>query len=839
MREGRLFIFRRALLAIFTIGVFVTSASAAVNETVLHAFDPNPGGLHPYSGLISDTAGNLYGTTAVGGTYNVGAVFELSPRQGGGWTQKVLHSFNNNGSDGYLPYASLIFDAAGNLYGTTAGGGTGSECTGSPGCGTVFELSPGHGGSWTETVLYSFDMGHGAWPFAGLIFDAHGNLYGTTVGGGAYWQGTVFELSPGHGGSWTETVLYSFAGGADGEALYDGLIFDTAGNLYGTTYYGGGSTACLGGCGTVFKLTPTGGGNYTEAPIYRFQGSRDGEYPNSGVIMDSGGNLYGTTQYGGTGSECSGYDRWHGGCGTVFELSPGHGGSWTESVLYSFSNNGSDGTYPLAGLVLDANGDLYGTTQYGGTGSKCSGGCGTVFELKPRSGGGWTEMVLHSFNNNGSDGSNPYAGLTFDTAGNLYGTTWMGGSGSECVSGCGTVFELSPRQGGGWTEALLYSFNLNGTEGCEPYAGLVFDGAGNLYGATYRSGTYGHGTVFELSHGSGGWTETVLHNFNLVEGAYPNPGLIVDGSGNLYGTTHGGGAHGYGTVFEFKPGSGGGWTETVLHNFNWEGSDGAYPCAGLVFDRAGNLYGTTMQGGTHGYGTVFELSPGQGGSWTETVLYNFNNNGSDGTYPGAGLVFDANGNLYGTTNVGGAHHYGTVFELSPGQGGWTEALLHSFNNDGIDGIYPVTGVIVDAHGNLYGTTVYGGMRLSYELCRYGCGTVFELSPNGSGGWTENVLHSFNNNGTDGADPYAALILDAHGNLYGTTNVGGAHDYGTVFELSPGQGGWTEAVLYSFNDDGIDGIYPMAGVIVDAHGNLYGTTELGGAYTYGTVFEVSP
>jgi uncharacterized repeat protein (TIGR03803 family) len=417
MRGKRLSIGLRAALAIFTVTLLVTSTWAATpwNEKVLHSFNGTDGASP--NGLIFDAAGNLYGTTFQGSTYGDGTVFELTPTGGGGWTEKVLHNFSGYPGDGSRPLADLIFDAAGNLYGTTEEGGT----YGLPfGSGTVFEVTPQAGGGWTETVLYAFcsqDCNDGGGPEAGLIFDAAGNLYGTTVGGGTYRGGAVFELTPTAGGGWTEQVLHSFGNGADGAELYAGLIFDAAGNLYGTTQYGG-----TYGCGTVFQLTPTGGGGWTELVLLNFNGT-DGFEPEAGLIFDAAGNLYGTTYQGG------GY-----GVGTVFELTPTAGGGWTETVLHSFNyNNSTDGAYPQAGLIFDAAGNLYGTTAGGGTYGR-----GAVFELTPTADGGWTQQVLHSFGN-GTDGFEPEAGLIFDAAGNLYGTTHQGGG-----YGVGTVFELTP-----------------------------------------------------------------------------------------------------------------------------------------------------------------------------------------------------------------------------------------------------------------------------------------------------------------------------------------------------------------------------------------------------------
>jgi uncharacterized repeat protein (TIGR03803 family) len=391
-----------------------------------------------------------------------------------------------------------------------------------------------------------------------------------------------------------------------------------------------------------------------------------------------------------------------------------------------------------------------------------------------------SDITLHSFaGTNSNDGANPGAsGLTFDSAGNLYGTTQQGGT-----SNYGTAFKLSPASGGGYTETVLYSFT-GGNDGGSPVASsLIFDGAGNLYGETFSSAD-GAGTVFKLSPASGGgYTETVLYNFTGgSDGEDPYGGLILDSAGNLYGTTVLGGTSGYGTVFELSPASGGGYTETVLHSFTG-GSDGLYPYGILIFDSTGNLYGTTIQGGPAGDGTVFELSPTSGGGYTEAVLYSFTG-GSDGAVSTAGLILDSAGNLYGTTGNGGTSGYGTVFELSPAAGGgYTETVLYSFTGRSD----PYAGLIFDSAGNLYGTTIQGGTD--------NIGTVFKLSPASGGGYTETVLHSFTY-GSDGAYPYAGLIFDSAGNLYGTAQQGGPSGVGTAFEIVTGI---TVPAKYSFGN----------------------------------------
>jgi len=375
----------------------------------------------------------------------------------------------------------------------------------------------------------------------------------------------------------------------------------------------------------------------------------DGSAPVGGVIFDSAGNLYGTTA--GGGNSCFGGV----GCGTVFELSP-KGGAWTETVLYRF-NSGTDGAYPLAGMIFDRAGNLYGTTEFDGTY-----GCGAVFELSPTGGGNWAEKVLYNFANSATDGCAPQAGLILDAAGNLYGTTTFGGN-LSCYTyraGCGTVFELIPQTGGIWTEKVLHFFT--GKDGAEPYyAGVVFDGAGNLYGTTFAGGSRGFGTVFELTPKSHGhWVEKVLHTFNLgKDGVQPWSGLCIDAAGNLYGTTYAGGSSGYGTIFEVSP-HGKNWTEKVIHAFSNNGTDGYQPEGNsLILDRAGNLYGTTTWGGA--VGAAFELTPGKSGPWTETILGTFNT--TNGSNPMSGLIFDAAGNLYGTTVGGGTGNGGTVFEI--------------------------------------------------------------------------------------------------------------------------------------------------------------------------------
>jgi uncharacterized repeat protein (TIGR03803 family) len=403
-------------------------ASAADTYKVLHYFVRSNGG-NPDSGVTFDSSGNLYGVTEDGGAQNDGTIFEVTPETDGSWTEKVLYSFcpTTGCSDATDPWGNLRIDSSGNLYGAASGGGDYSN-------GTVFELSPGPDGTWTEKTLYAFcATGYcpdGSTPTTALLADAAGNLYGTTEAGGANGGGTVFQLTAGGNGAWTEKVLYSFcsiSGCVDGNDPLGGLVFDSFGNLYGTTVEGGTSASqhCLRGgrsfCGTVFELTPRGNGDWTEQVLHSF-GYVDGENPASGVIFDGSGNLYGTATAGGPK-----------GIGLVFQLVPAGNGSRTENVLHNFYGNAG---FPEGGLIFDAAGNLYGNTEMGGPDSM-----GLAFKLSPGQNGTWTETVLHAFSSDG--GSYPTSRLVMNGAGNLYGTTYAGGAPNHS-DGLGTVFEITP-----------------------------------------------------------------------------------------------------------------------------------------------------------------------------------------------------------------------------------------------------------------------------------------------------------------------------------------------------------------------------------------------------------
>ncbi len=410
-----------------------------------------------------------------GGTFLTAVTLLVAMCASGAWAAthyKVLYNFNDGNGGGFGPAAVLVFDSNGNLYSTTAAGGTSNGC-GETGCGVVFKLTPSSQGYWNESVLFSFDGSDGSQPHSPVVFDSHGNLYGTTVNGGADGNGVVFELMPGSNGVWTDFGMHSFSGGLDGAQPYAGVTLDNAGHLYGTTSAGGADNY-----GVVFAMA--GPGIPGPTILHAFAGGSDGQQSFGSLVADASGNLYGVTWAGGA------YQA-----GTVFEMTRDPvGGIWSETVLYEFRGAPADGANPYAGVTFDSAGNLYGTTYAGGTS-----GFGTVFKLTPNQDGTWSETVLHSFAG-GNDGGNPYGGITLDALGNLYGTTNAGGPGRH-----GTIFKMAQTQAGQWSETVLYGFT-GGVDGGWPDAGIILDGAGNLYGTAVVGGLGGPehgGVVFEFT----------------------------------------------------------------------------------------------------------------------------------------------------------------------------------------------------------------------------------------------------------------------------------------------------------------------------------------------------
>jgi hypothetical protein len=408
-----------------------------------------------------------------------------------------------------------------------------------------------------------------------------------------------------------ERVLYSFTGRGDGAHPQSTLIFDGNGSLYGTASNGG-SIACVGavsGCGTVFELSPFSDGAWTQKVLYSFQGGADGAVPNS-LVFDREGNLYGTTLVGG-GTGC--LNSAGAGCGTVFKLMYTHG-QWVESVLYRFQG-GADGGFP-EGVMFDGAGHLFGTTACSGIGCSGESNCGVVFELTP-SHVLWKEAVLSYFCS--ANGETPNPGLVFGPAGTIFGTTWGGGDGQICQ--CGTIFLLRPNGQGQWNQTVLHSFGA-GPNGGQPAGGLIADKEGNLYGPIYYGGTGGAGTLFEFSRLSPSYDGrhfNLIWDFDSTNIAQPDSVLNSDSQGNLYGTTDTNLDYRTcfcGAVFKLIRSDNGSWQETTLYEFTG-GSDGAYPLARVILDSAGNLYGTTYVGGTGdctyqgtGCGVVYQIMQG-------------------------------------------------------------------------------------------------------------------------------------------------------------------------------------------------------------------------------------
>lgn len=399
-------------------------------EKLIELFNGEDGG-QSTANLISDKAGNFYGTATSGGAGNSGAVFELSPRGNGRWKKRVIFSFDGF-KGGKTPFAGLTFDTNGNLYGTTADGGN-PGCTASTGaCGVVFELSSA-GGRWKETVLHTFDGADGAYPVSGVTLDKAGDVFGATEQGGGTVTycgggcGVAYELTRGTKGKWAESVLHIFNPfqPPDGQFPESRLVFDAKGNLYGTTFEGEGPTSS----GCVYELTPAGSGKWTETVLQGFTpgANSNGQFPSGDLVMDSHGDLIGTTSEGGRYVSESG--------GVIYMLGSG---TWRETVLFSFDDI-SEGLQPQGGVILDDAGNMYGTTEFGGQVGcpNASKGCGNVFEVS-KSG---TESTVAL---NPKYGYHPLAGLVRDTKGNLYGTTRDGGNLDECVGygGCGSVFEV-------------------------------------------------------------------------------------------------------------------------------------------------------------------------------------------------------------------------------------------------------------------------------------------------------------------------------------------------------------------------------------------------------------
>lgn len=608
--------------------------STTWTKATIYAFQGGADGANPYGGVVLDTNGALYGTTAYGGHRGAGTVYKIAPPSDGAtaWTKSTLYSFD--GVEGNFPRATVTFGTDGALYGVTYGGGAFNG-------GTAYRLTPPAGAAtaWTKATIYSFKPGvEGSNPFSELTFDTAGALYGANFNGGPSGGGAVFKLTP-SGANWSASVVYAFGGGADGQSP-GGLVFDDKGTIYGVTMYGGARWN-----GSVFQISlpaPAPAARLAaHMPVYGFRGGADGGNPQFGApIFDSKGAVYLATASGGAKNQ-----------GAVVKIEP----TGAQTVLYSFTG-GADGANPLADLTFDSEGAIYGTTVKGGK------GYGVAFRLKPPSEKvrGWTQKVIYTFTG-GADGGAPQSGVVFDTDGRLFGAASSGGL------GYGVIYRLKSNEGAKeWKQDVLYSF-AGKADGASPVSGVIFDTDGTLYGTT-QGGGLGYGVAWKLepnerSTESKKWTYSTLYSFRGgADGDAPFGLLNFDNHGSLYGVTLNGGAGG-GTAYRLAPTKSGPWTKSIVYSFRG-GADGAAP-NGLTFDTQGALYGATRDGGDGRNGLVFKLTPGAAGAaWTKSLLYKFS--GSDGGAPLSGVTFDTQGRIYGTTSRGGAGGAGTLFRLKSG-----------------------------------------------------------------------------------------------------------------------------------------------------------------------------
>jgi uncharacterized repeat protein (TIGR03803 family) len=680
---------------------------------MIHLFSANLSGegSSPYGGVIQGTDGDLYGTASVGGSdpfFPDGVVFRMAT-DGSGY--RLLHSFGYDTKTGREPRAGLLQGLDGGLYGTTYSGGT-------FGGGVVFRVTPDGSDFRVVHAFNPENQTDGANPYDCLIQASDGQLYGTTVKGGAHGAGTVFRLAA-DGSSFQVIQSFNAADTSNGANPRAALLQATDGNLYGTTPSGGAF-----GFGVIFRITL---GNLAFQLVYSFNQLDQtlGDIPYAALIQGSDGALYGTT-FGSV---------W----GTVFRINLDGSHFQTIHSFVGFSPN--DGTSPYAPLVQGSDHALYGTTFRGGATD-----LGTVFRIQP-DGSGY-ELVC-SFGT--SEGAWPYAGVLLSSDGSLYGTAMSAGA-----HGVGSIFKMNID---GSAFQVLHSFvALDVNDGANPFGGLIEGSDGSLYGTTsgggfYGAGVTGPGTAFTIRRDGTG--------FKLLMAGLGGPlaSLVQASDGNLYGTAAN--TQAGGDVFKLTPGG----AYQPLHVFT--GPDGVQPDGALIQGADGILYGTTRWGGLFSAGTIFAIRMDGTGF---DLVHSFDlalAAAPGGFNPVAGLLQASDGSLYGTTLFGGAYHYGSVFKINTNGTGFQ--VLHSFLwTDPNDGASPQSQLIEGLDGYLYGTTSGGGS---------GFGTVFRIHPDGS---AFAVVHAFN--GSDGAGPVGGLAQGPEGDLFGTTEFGGTYGAGTVFRL---------------------------------------------------------
>jgi uncharacterized repeat protein (TIGR03803 family) len=873
--------------------VFQVTSTGAF--TLLHSFSATDGA-HPNAGLVQGADGNFYGTTEEGAN-GYGNVFKIS--SGGAFT--VLHSFSSASTDGEEPFSSLTEGSDGNFYGTTLYGGAN-------GYGVVYRMTP----AGVVTVLHSFATGSadGEYPYSGVVQGADGKFYGTTNQGGSGSDGIAFQLTPSPalaapvalnmpasaGAGATFTLGYAVAN-ANSATLKQCFATNTAGD---STGWVGLKTASVDATNVTLTAPKTAGTySYTltcggmesgfgtlqvveGAPKFSLA---SGDYTDAQSVTitdtDSNATIYyttngttpttGSTKYTGPvtvntptatlkaiavdGSSTSSVSSvTYNLTEAAPEFSPAPGqyngpvsvtiSNADASAVFYYTLNGTTPTTSSAlytgPILVNASETLSAIAMDGSLTSQSTSAAYTIEPIAPTvslsavsSSYGSTVPVTITASSPGN-GSLVTFGLTGTATGSFSPATCMISSGSCSVSyvPTGTLamgmytadltasFSTAP----GYlavstnstltiTAAPVYNFSLvysfGGSDGSSPVTGLIQGADGNFYGTTQFGGVNGLGTVFKVTPGG---TLTTLHNFagGSGDGEYPYGGLVQGTDGNFYGTTNQGGSHSEGTVFKMTPTG----TVTLLHSFYAGGyTDGGYPQAALVQGTDGNFYGTTYEGGADAEGTVFQITP----TGTITLLHSFEN--ADGFNPEAALVQGSDGSFYGTTFVGGANHDGVVFKITAGG---TFTLLHSFAG-AADGESPEASLAQGSDGNFYGTTLEGGANND--------GVVFTISASG----TFTLLHSFAGT-VDGERPVTGLVPGSDGNLYGTTQTGGANDAGTVFEIAP-SGGFV--LVFSFSSGATDGGNPEGNLLQGSDGNFYGTALDGGANYDGAVFKITP
>lgn len=687
----------------------------------------------------------LWGVTEYGGTNNIGTIYTTD---GSGNNQNTFHDFGRN--PGKTPLYGKLCEVNGKFYGLTHEGGIGEN-------GILFEYDP-LTATYTKKIEFS-EVGTGRFPDGTLLNASNGNLYGVCSQGGVNDMGTLFEYNIS-----SNTLIKKIDfDGTNGSYPYGALIQATNGKLYGTTYQGG-----IDDFGTLFEYNIT---TSTLTVRNEFNGI-DGAYVSGGVVQRSNGKLYGLTESGG-------FDDF----GVLYEYDPA---TFSYSVKFDF--DGNNGAYPEGALMIASNGKLYGTASGGGTTFD-----GVIFEYDPPFA---TLNVIHDFDY--TDGSVPDGDLV-EVSNKLYGLTVYGG-----YYEYGIIFEYD----------LLSSQFTNehdfDSDGAYPYGSLVpYSGNSNLYGFTSEGGVSGYGILFEFNPASSNFV-SLLDFHNTLNGSYGEGSLLLASNGNIYGMSNYGGIYDWGTIFSIDT-----LTKivTIIHDF--DSIDGGGPYGSLIQASNGLLYGVTSEGGSFGDGVLFEFDPN-----TNFLTKKFNfNNVSSGRLPFGSLLQATNGKLYGMTYAGGANDYGIIFEYTISTNSFVKKLDFDYTNNGGN---PHGDLMQASNGLIYGVTSQGG----YD----GYGTLFNFDPIAN---TFNTLYDFDD--YSGSYPYGSLIQGANGNLYGMAALGGTYSLGVLFEYNISSN--FNTVKINFN--GIDGAVPTGSLLLASNGNMYGTTNAGGYHDLGILFEYNP